>query len=78
MTETAQDEQPALLPPPARARQALAAARRTTRPPATPEVVAAELPVARVLVDVPLAHLDRPFDYLVPEGLDQKVRPGSR
>ena len=23
-------------------------------------------PVARVLVDVPLAHLDRPFDYLVP------------
>src|SRR5687767_3840825 len=22
------------------------------------------LPVARVLVDVPLAHLDRPFDYL--------------
>ena len=23
-------------------------------------------PVARVVVDVPLAHLDRPFDYLVP------------
>ena len=28
---------------------------------------AAELPVVRVLVDVSLAHLDRPYDYLVPE-----------
>ncbi len=27
---------------------------------------AATDPVARVLVDLPLAHLDRPFDYLVP------------
>src|SRR5690349_21339445 len=26
---------------------------------------AAELPVARVCVDLPLPHLDRPFDYLV-------------
>src|SRR5919202_6046832 len=39
---------------------------------------AAALPVARVLVDVPLAHLDRPFDYLVPAALDDRVRPGSR
>ena len=39
---------------------------------------AGTLPVARVLVDVPLAHLDRPFDYLVPAKLDAKVVPGSR
>ena len=44
----------------------------------TPGAVAAELPVARVLVDVPLAHLDKPFDYLVPEALDSRVRTGSR
>jgi primosomal protein N' (replication factor Y) len=36
------------------------------------------LPVARVAVSVPLAHLDRPFDYLVPEGADVDARPGVR
>ena len=35
-------------------------------------------PVARVVVDVPLAHLDRPFDYLVPATLADSVVPGSR
>ncbi len=35
-------------------------------------------PVARVIVDVPLAHLDRPFDYLVPEELDDVVAAGLR
>jgi len=35
-------------------------------------------PVARVLVDVPLAHLDRPFDYLVPEGHAETAVPGAR
>jgi len=40
--------------------------------------VAAELPVARVLVDVPLAHLDRPFDYLVPERMSESAVPGCR
>lgn len=35
-------------------------------------------PVARVLVDVPLAHLDRPFDYLVPASMDASARPGVR
>jgi primosomal protein N' (replication factor Y) (superfamily II helicase) len=30
------------------------------------------------MVDVPLPHLDRPFDYLVPDQLDGSVRPGSR
>lgn len=39
---------------------------------------AAELPVARVAVDVPLAHLDRLFDYRVPEDLDQVAVPGVR
>ena len=35
-------------------------------------------PVARVLVDLPLAHLDRPFDYLVPESLAEGAVPGCR
>ena len=38
--------------------------------------LAATLPVARVLVDVPLAHLDRPFDYAVPADLEDAARPG--
>lgn len=39
---------------------------------------AAELPVARVLVDTPLPHLDRLFDYLVPAPLDAAAVPGTR
>jgi primosomal protein N' (replication factor Y) len=39
---------------------------------------AADSPVARVAVDIPLAHLDRPFDYLVPERLAAPARPGVR
>ena len=35
-------------------------------------------PVARVLVDVPLAHLDRPFDYLVPAKDADTAVPGAR
>jgi primosomal protein N' (replication factor Y) len=35
-------------------------------------------PVARVLVDVPLAHLDRTFDYAVPAALAADARPGAR
>jgi primosomal protein N' (replication factor Y) len=34
--------------------------------------------VARVAVDVALAHLDRPFDYCVPEHLDAVAVPGVR
>jgi primosomal protein N' (replication factor Y) len=34
--------------------------------------------VARVVVDVPLAHLDRPFDYAVPEKFADVVQPGCR
>jgi primosomal protein N' (replication factor Y) len=36
------------------------------------------LPVARVCVDVPLAHLDRPFDYLVDAADDEAAQPGVR
>jgi primosomal protein N' (replication factor Y) len=39
---------------------------------------AERLPVARVAVDIPLAHLDRPFDYLVPERLAEAAGPGCR
>src|SRR5438309_11638622 len=35
-------------------------------------------PIARLMVDVPLAHLDRPFDYLVPEQLGTDVQAGVR
>ncbi|HEY8111510.1 MAG TPA: primosomal protein N' [Actinomycetes bacterium] len=41
-------------------------------------MAAIENPVARVAVDVPLAHLDRPFDYLVPEVMSQTAVPGCR
>jgi primosomal protein N' (replication factor Y) len=46
--------------------------RRAAREPA------AERPVARVCVDVPLAHLDRPFDYLVPADVAAQAVPGVR
>ncbi|MDO5711309.1 MAG: primosomal protein N', partial [Micrococcales bacterium] len=35
-------------------------------------------PVVRVAVDVPLPHLDRPFDYAVPSALDDLLKPGVR
>ncbi|HEX4721698.1 MAG TPA: primosome assembly protein PriA, partial [Pseudonocardiaceae bacterium] len=41
-------------------------------------VAAAVLPVARVCVDVPLAHLDRPFDYQVPDRFADTAMPGVR
>jgi primosomal protein N' (replication factor Y) (superfamily II helicase) len=34
--------------------------------------------VARVIVDVPLAHLDRPFDYAVPDEMAADLRVGCR
>ncbi len=42
------------------------------------KVPAPDLPVARVAVDVSLPHLDRPFDYLVPERLTAQAVPGVR
>ncbi|MFC0224670.1 primosomal protein N' [Nocardioides zeicaulis] len=35
-------------------------------------------PVARVLVDIALAHLDRPFDYAVPVAMADTAVPGAR
>jgi primosomal protein N' (replication factor Y) len=35
-------------------------------------------PVARVMIDLPLPHLDRPFDYLISAELDDAVTPGVR
>ncbi|GAB6904037.1 primosomal protein N' [Kineosporia succinea] len=48
------------------------------RKPRPPAAAAAELPVARVTVDVPLPHLDRVFDYLVPEPMSEAAQPGVR
>ena len=42
------------------------------------QAVSERPPVARVAVDISLAHLDRPFDYLVPASLDQAAVPGCR
>ncbi|MFD5278066.1 primosomal protein N' [Pseudarthrobacter sp. NPDC058362] len=39
---------------------------------------APHLPVARVLVESSLPHLDRPFDYAVPVDMDQAAQPGVR
>ena len=34
--------------------------------------------MARILVDTPLAHLDRPFDYAVPASMAETALPGAR
>jgi primosomal protein N' (replication factor Y) len=39
---------------------------------------AAELPIARVAVDISLPHLDRPFDYLVPVTMAAAAVPGAQ
>lgn len=80
MTDSAGD-QPGLLPDEAlagaRAQVARARSRadRRPRPPAEPAAVD---PIASVLVDVPLAHLDRPFDYQVPATMAGDAVPGAR
>jgi primosomal protein N' (replication factor Y) len=43
-----------------------------------PQVPAAISPVARVAVDVSLPHLDRLFDYLVPQSMTDLAVPGCR
>lgn len=62
-----QPNQPALLdslaPPPA---------------PQLPAGAAKELPVAEVLLESAVPHLDRPFDYVVPIDLADKIVPGCR
>ena len=67
-------EQDTLLP-------GLTRVRARTRPAPAPKAAAAVAevdPVARVLVDVPLAHLDRPFDYAVPAAMADLAVPGAR
>src|SRR5689334_13610174 len=78
---TSPDEhQPELLPGMVRAtvRQSQAKARATRARKAAEQETAATDPVARVLVDVPLAHLDRPFDYSVPAAMADDAVPGAR
>ena len=73
---TGEEEQLELLPAPARVREV---ARKAAPPKEKKPVPRAEVdPVARVLVDVPLAHLDRPFDYAVPETMAETAQPGVR
>lgn len=76
------NERPAAEPP-----EQLALLRETVRkrkpPKARPRTwrnaeTAAELPVARVLVDKGLVHLDRYFDYAVPAAMDADAQPGVR
>jgi primosomal protein N' (replication factor Y) len=57
--------------------------RRSRAPRAKPRTwrgaaLAPERPVARVLVDKGLVHLDRYFDYAVPAAMDDEARPGVR
>ncbi len=71
-------EQLALLTPRAAGRPR---AGRPARPPrrlAGDDPVSEHLPVALVQVDTGLAHLDRPFEYLVTESMDATALPGVR
>ena len=43
-----------------------------------PEPSQPDLPVAKVAVDIPLSHLDRPFDYAVTAEQDTDATPGAR
>ncbi|TLQ47052.1 primosomal protein N' [Streptomyces marianii] len=57
--------------------------RKAAKPRAKPRTwrgaaLAGELPVARVVVNKGVLHLDQYFDYAVPEELDEAARPGVR
>ncbi len=80
MSGTDDLDQPELLPGLARAsvRRSKAQAAKQTKQRRAAVEPAAELPVARVLVDLPLAHLDREFDYLVPAAMAADAVPGAR
>lgn len=69
MTQGPDGEQLALVPEPAPA----TGAGRGKEPAA-----AGHQPVAEVLVDTPLAHLDRPFEYTVPPEFAETAVPGAR
>jgi primosomal protein N' (replication factor Y) (superfamily II helicase) len=67
-------------PPPPETLPGLRDAVRAARPKRAPrsEPPAQTDPVARVLVDTPLAHLDRAFDYAVPASMADQAVPGAR
>ncbi|KQZ70182.1 primosomal protein N' [Nocardioides sp. Root151] len=75
MTKPTYDDltgQPELLP-------GLVRARAKGKAPAKKAIEFADVdPVAQVLVDLPLAHLDRPFDYAVPSAMADAAVPGAR
>ena len=70
MTDAEGTEQLALVP-------SAVPRKRSSRAKPAPEP-ASSLPVARVVVDTGLAHLDRFFDYLVPTTLDDQAVVGCR
>lgn len=74
------EEHPELLPGMVRGtvKASQAKARATKARKAAEAEPAAVDPVARVLVDLPLAHLDRPFDYAVPAAMADAAIPGAR
>lgn len=74
------EQQPELLPGLVRSqvKASQARARETRARKAAQAEPAAVDPVARVLVDVPLAHLDRTFDYAVPAAMAEAAQPGVR
>jgi len=69
------EEQQALLP--GLAREGVRRARAAQRA-AAPVETAATDPVAQVLLDLPLAHLDRLFDFAVPATMADDAQPGVR
>src|SRR5882724_4379634 len=73
------DAPPLIAETPAKAEEPAKPPRRSKKP-KEPRTLrpAADHPVARIAVDLPLAHLDRPFDYLVPQRLADQARPGVR
>lgn len=72
MTTSGSSDQPELLPGMARARVRKGPAAKKGEP------VAEVDPVAQVLLELPLAHLDRLFDYAVPASMSEKAVPGAR
>ena len=62
----------------AAARKGASVARARRAQQSKPVEMAETDPVARVVLDLPLAHLDRSFDYAVPETMSEAARPGVR
>ena len=71
-------DRPATTATPRRPRNAVVQPPGTGSATSASRVAAAVDPVARIAVEVSLPHLDRPFDYLVPEQLAASVVTGSR